>query len=146
MVICYDFRFGAYLDRLVRDHHIDVILHPVAFSRDETFASWHPFAVTRAMENQVFYLSLNRAGPDYGESIACKPWNDGTGAQCPQVFGDDEDFRVVEVTHREIEASRKQFPLRRDRLSNYRDLLPPRGVDHPGWDSREPGMEAPENS
>lgn len=40
------------------------------------FLAWHSFAVTRAMENQVYLLSLNRAGADYGGSVFCPPWLD----------------------------------------------------------------------
>jgi len=50
----------------VSHHDVDLILHVGAYARDESFYSWHAFAVTRAVENQFFVLSLNRAGTHFG--------------------------------------------------------------------------------
>ena len=50
------------------------MLHPSAFVRDATFAMWHRFVTTRAVENQVFVLSVSHAGPNFGDSVACPPW------------------------------------------------------------------------
>ena len=34
-----------------------VLLHPAAFINDTAFHSWHAFATTRALENQVHFFS-----------------------------------------------------------------------------------------
>ena len=59
-IICYDIRIPELSRTLVIDHDVDVILHCGAYYRDESFHTWHPFAITRALENQVFFLSLHR--------------------------------------------------------------------------------------
>ena len=65
-IICYDIRIPELSRNLARRHGVDVILHPTAFCRDETFHTWHAFATTRAVENQVYFASVNRAGADFG--------------------------------------------------------------------------------
>ena len=49
-------------------------LHPAAFVRDATFHCYHQFAMTRAVENGVYLLSVNYAGASFGDSIAVGPW------------------------------------------------------------------------
>ncbi len=119
-VICYDFRFPELVRHLCIDHGVDLILHPVAFQRDTTFASWHAFAVCRALENQIYFLSINRAGAAYGSSIFCPPWIDGTRKET--VFPAEETFRFLKVDHSVIEQVRQEFPFRRDKMADYRTL------------------------
>jgi len=121
IVICYDMRFGEYISTLVRQFRLDIILHPVAFYRDGTFASWRNFVCTRALENQVFWLSLNRAGPGWGKSIICPPWFE----QQSEVFEFDESetYKIVEVDKKRLKLARKNYPLAIDRLNNYSELI-----------------------
>ena len=60
-IICYDIRVPEFSRALTLKHGVDLILHCGAYYRDESFETWHSFATTRAMENQIFFLSLNRA-------------------------------------------------------------------------------------
>jgi nitrilase len=120
VIICYDFRFPEYLRHLVEQLKVNLILHPVAFTRDGTFASWHHFVITRAMENQVYFLSLNRAGNEWGESIFCPPWIDGE--RSPTVFGRGEEARVFELNVAEIAESRSSYDFSGDRLPDYAAL------------------------
>ena len=89
-IICYDIRIPELSRNLARRHGVDVILHPTAFCRDETFHTWHAFATTRAVENQVYFTSVNRAGADFGESVLIEPWMDETVPL--QRLGTDETF------------------------------------------------------
>ncbi len=118
--ICYDFRFPELSRTLALDHGCDVILHPSAFSDDGTMESWHWFARTRAMENQVYFPSLNRAGPGRGRSILCPPWMDGETKAT--VLGEGEEFRVFETDAAEPARARARFSLRRDRRKGYETL------------------------
>jgi predicted amidohydrolase len=120
VIICYDFRFGEYIRSLVDVHGVNLILHPVAFTTDETFASWHHFVVTRALENQVFYLSLNRAGETWGDSIFCPPWIDGVFN--PEVFGKNEEYRLFSLRLEDVHRSREVYTFSGDRLDNYESL------------------------
>jgi len=127
-IICYDIRFPELIRHLCDDEKTDVILHCGAYARDESYYSWHQFAITRAMENMVWLVSLNRAGPFYGRSIICPPWVD---EQHPEiVFPDEEVFRFLTLSRAEIEAARGSYPFLRDRLPAYgvlpHDLVPGR--------------------
>jgi len=119
-IICYDFRFPELTRRLAFEQDVQVILHPVAFSKDSTFPSWHHFAVARAMENQVFFLSLNRAGPRYGQSIFCPPWIDE--ARSPVKFGESEEIKTFDIDLSLLQDARQEFSFRGDHLGGYGDL------------------------
>ncbi len=117
MMICYDMRFPAYASVLKNRHGVDVFLHPCAFTRDTTFFSWHSFVITRALENLVYFLSVNRAGEEWGKSIVCPPWiNEGVQ---PLVLGSGEDFMPVRVEKKMLKNRRKEFPFERDALADY---------------------------
>ncbi|HEX9583058.1 MAG TPA: carbon-nitrogen hydrolase family protein [Gammaproteobacteria bacterium] len=120
IVICYDFRFPDLAATLCRDHGVRLVIHPVAFWRDGSFPSWHHLAIARAVENQVYFLSLNRAGETYGESVWCPPWV-GDGLE-PERFGTEEAFRHFIVDNGVIERIRNEYPFAKDRLADYRGL------------------------
>ncbi len=119
-IICYDIRVPELTRTLCVQHEVDLILHCGAYSRDFTFYSWHPFVVTRALENQVFILSLNRAGGNFGSSMFSPPWVDES--QPEQKFGDDEEYRRFEVNLAETAKIRQCIPFLSDRLPGYDDL------------------------
>ncbi len=119
-IICYDQRFPELARTLVVEHGVDLLLHPVAFHKDSTFPSWHPFVITRALENQVHLLSLNQAGDDCGASIFSPPGFDD--ARQPLVFPDEEIFRILEVDCAYTAQTRRNNSYREDRINNYADL------------------------
>ena len=121
VILCYDFRFADYVRTLCVNYDIDVLLHPVAFTRDETFVSWHHFAITRALENQVYFLSINRAGAAWGHSILCSPWIDREDQ--PIKLGCEEQTCLVDIDREVLREVRKQIPLKMDRLSDYNALM-----------------------
>jgi predicted amidohydrolase len=120
IVICYDFRFSPLLKLLVERHGVNVILHPVAFTRDGTYDSWHHFVVTRALENQVYFLSLNRAGQEWGGSFFCPPWIDNELK--PVLLGCEENTYIFTLDKSLIRTIRQTYPFRQDRLSDYSQL------------------------
>ncbi|MEM7378368.1 MAG: carbon-nitrogen hydrolase family protein [Pseudomonadota bacterium] len=122
VVICYDMRFPTYLSRLVNRHALDAVLHPVAFTRDGSWPSWHAFVQTRAMEHQVYWLSLNRAGTDWGHSLLCPPWVDETTR--PLAFDARESSEVIELSRTALAEARTQYPFRQDALSDYSSVVP----------------------
>ncbi|MEM7348678.1 MAG: hypothetical protein AAF485_30990 [Chloroflexota bacterium] len=96
------------------------MLHPVAFSRDDSFPSWHHFVITRALENHTYFLSLNRAGEFWGNSIFCPPWSgDHLSAT---TFGVDEEIRVFTVDRLILDEARATYPFSQDKLSDYSQL------------------------
>ncbi len=120
VVICYDFRFSEYLRVLVHKHKVDFIIHPVAFTEDETFRSWHDFVVTRALENQVYFLSLNRAGDAWGNSIFCPPWVGGNFRE--EKFGKSEEYRLFDLDIEDIKMIREKYSFNHDRVECYESL------------------------
>jgi len=119
-IICYDIRIPELTRTLCVDHNADLILHCGAYARDPSFYSWHPFVTTRALENQVYVLSLNRAGSDFGSSLFCPPWVDETIQETG--FGDSEEFRRFEIDTGLIDTARGTYPFLLDRLPDYTAL------------------------
>ncbi|EBA16804.1 putative carbon-nitrogen hydrolase [Roseobacter sp. SK209-2-6] len=117
-IICYDIRIPELARTLVIDHGVDAILHCGAYYRDKSFHTWHPFAIARALENQVFFLSLNRAGETYGNSLFCLPWQDETTP--PEAFSDrEEDFRILTLDRETQSKARRDYTFLQDRLEDY---------------------------
>lgn len=116
-IICYDFRFSELIRQLVVEHDVDVILHPVAFTKDGTFASWHHFVISRALEHQIYFLSINRAGQAYGNSILCPPWIDDQAR--PHILGENEEVCIYTLDKQVIQSVRETYPFRKDMRADY---------------------------
>ncbi|MEO0748749.1 MAG: carbon-nitrogen hydrolase family protein [Pseudomonadota bacterium] len=123
-IICYDIRIPELSRTLAIDHDVTVILHCGAYYRDESFPTWHPFAITRALENQVYLLSLNRAGPTYGNSLFCPPWQDDHTP--PLSFKETrEDLRQITLNMQSVTEARQNYTFLGDRLPDYGAGLSP---------------------
>ena len=87
-------------------------------ARDPSFYSWHAFATTRAVENQVYFLSLNRAGDHFGHSVFCKPWIDENNP--PQTFDQHaEQLQLLTMDKAVLKQARKEYTFIEDRLPSY---------------------------
>ena len=122
-IICYDIRIPELTRTLAIDHGVQLVLHCSAHARDESFYSWHHFSVCRAVENQIYFLSLNRAGENYGNSIFCTPWIDenNPGLRFPQTA---EKYETIEVDANVIERVRRKYSLLDDRVDDYSAFAP----------------------
>ena len=120
VLICYDMRFGEFISSFVREQQLDAILHPVAFYRDGSFASWRSFVCTRALENQVYWLSLNRAGKNWGHSIFCPPWFEDNAEVIE--LDESEAFTIIELDKARLRYAEENYPIKRDRRGDYVDL------------------------
>lgn len=117
-IICYDIRAPELCRTLVLEHHADFILHTGAYARDPSFYSWHAFAMTRAIENQVYLLSLNRAGEHFGHSIFCKPWSDEKNT--PYTFDEHrEHCEILTLEKSSIDTARSRYTFLDDKLASY---------------------------
>lgn len=117
-IICYDIRFAELTRTLVLEHKVDCILHTGAYARDPSFDSWHAFVKTRAMENQVYVVSLNRAGNNFGNSVCMPPWVDENTR--PVVFAEhNEQFKTLALSKTAIQQAREEFHFLDDRLPSY---------------------------
>ena len=127
-LICYDIRFAGLAQRLAREG-VDVVLQCSAYARDISFHSWRPFVVTRAMENGLAWLGLNRAGDGWGGSIWCPGYADGEAPE--QVFGTGEDFRELSLPLDFRATIAEKLPFLKDRREDY-DALPMQGAGASG--------------
>ncbi len=130
-MICYDIRFADLAARLAAEG-VDVVLQSGAYYRDVSFHSWRPFVVTRAIENSVAWLGLNRAGENWGGSIWCPGYADD---QTPEdVLGREETFWRVELPANFKAAAASRLPFQRDRRNDYSQLsvavLPEKDAAH----------------
>lgn len=115
-LICYDIRFADLATRLAAAG-VDVVLQSGAYYRDISFHSWRPFVVTRAMEQGLAWLGLNRAGPDWGGSIWCPGYAD---AETPeQVLGVEEALWRLELPRDFRARAAERLPFLRDRRDDY---------------------------
>lgn len=76
LCICYDIRFPELVRKLAIEENAVLLLHPGGWPRDAGFQSWHPFVYTRAIENSMYIMSVNRAGSENGHSVFCPPYPD----------------------------------------------------------------------
>lgn len=116
-IICYDMRSPELSRNLTRRYGIDVLLHPTAFCRDETFHTWPAFATTRAVENQVYFASVNRAGADFGESMLIEPWMDETVPVTR--LGVGEELARWTISRAVIDRARADYPFLLDARDDY---------------------------
>jgi len=119
-IICYDLRFPELSQTLCQTHGAQVMLHCGAYYTDESYWSWHHFVVTRALENQVFMLSLNRAGETYGGSLFCAPWVDET--QEPERFPKAETLKRIHIDTGQIAQVRADYTFVADTRDVYDGL------------------------
>jgi len=76
-------------------------------------------------EQQVYAMSLSRAGAHFGHSIACPPWLEpaatGSGLQ-PSKLGDAEGVLPLVVEERVLQKIRAEYSFRRDRHRRFGGL------------------------
>lgn len=119
--ICYDIRFPEFFRQLAIEHHVDVILHPGGWPRDSCFSTWHPFVITRSVENQIVIFSINRAGVHFGGSMVAGPWVDQE--TFPLITADRGPSVLLKFVSKSlIQQVRLQYRLRDDRLPSYSSL------------------------
>jgi len=117
IAICYDIRFPEYTRKLALEHQIDLLLHPGGWPRDAGFKTWHTFVITRAIENQIYIASINRASSNNGCSIFSPPMLDDVNK--PHQLESEEGYLVGEVSLDLVNHVRQTYNFRGDRLSKY---------------------------
>ncbi|KZL04601.1 (R)-stereoselective amidase [Pseudovibrio axinellae] len=120
-IICYDIRIPELSRTLAVQHGVELLLHSGAYARDESFFSWHDFVITRALENQIYVLSLNRAGENFGNSVFCPPWID-ENTPLTSFSQTEEHFVSIEVDTQVIAQARNDYTFLKDRLEDYSQL------------------------
>lgn len=114
LAICYDIRFPELVRKLTLDEHISLLLHPGGWPRDEGFHTWHTFVQVRAMENSIYIMSTNWAGPDNGGTAFCPPFLDGQNSRLEKLGCSPGILPgIVDIPY--LEQVRRKYPYLGDR-------------------------------
>jgi predicted amidohydrolase len=112
IAICYDIRFPEIARKLTLEG-AEMLIVPAQFPHPREH-HWHALLRSRAIENQVFLVGVNRIGgknPEYfGHSIAIDPHGDVLDE-----LDDKEGILVCEIDLGRIEQVRKAMPVLLDR-------------------------------
>jgi len=114
LAICYDIRFPELVRKLTLERDISLLLHPGGWPRDEGFHTWHMFVQVRAMENSIYIMSTNWAGPDNGCTAFCPPFLDGEKCKLEKL-GTAPGVLSGIVDTRYLEEIRRTYPYLTDR-------------------------------
>ena len=116
LLICSDIRYPNLARALTADpeHCVDCILQPSAFVRDCSFRTWSSFRETRAVENSIFWIGINYAGKNYGETSIVPPFVDEEHE--PISLECEEGYAIGRVARSTLDQARAQFPF-------YRNLM-----------------------
>ena len=111
ILICADMRPPELAQSYVRHHGVHVLLQPAAFARDCSFRTWKSFRETRAVETGCYFLAVNYAGPQFGETSWNHPWIDEDNE--PTVLGTEVSYLVETLNPRVLQMARTKFPFYR---------------------------------
>ena len=118
LAVCYDIRFPDIFVRMAKLGAKMIILS-AAFPHPRS-EHWRILSRARAIENQCFFVAVNRGGTEnfgerqikyFGMSAAIDPWG-GVIAECPQ---DAESLAFADINPDEVDNIRAQIPSFADR-------------------------------
>ncbi|GEE03659.1 hydrolase [Gordonia spumicola] len=114
---CYDLRFPP-LWASLGETGADIVIVPAAWpARRRTH--WQLLTGARAVDNQVYVVAVNAVGTHAGvelggHSRVVDPWGEVVAEG-----GVDEGVTVVQIDPSVVTATRTEFPVLRDRLTDY---------------------------
>jgi predicted amidohydrolase len=73
LAICYDQRYPELWRYMSMVQGAEAFIHILYTAKDFSFSTWHTIVTARAVENQAYVISLNRAGGEYGSSVFVQP-------------------------------------------------------------------------
>ena len=117
LLICADMRYPNLSRALAAEHRVDCILQPAAFARDCSFRTWSSFRETRAVENSVYWIGVNYAGPDFGESCIVPPWVDEDHE--PLKLGREPAYLIGRVCRGTLDLVRNTMPFYRTLVGEH---------------------------
>lgn len=120
--VCYDLRFPQ-LYRALAYGGAEIIVCPAAWPYPR-YEHWMTLNKARAIENQVFFVSVNQAGKvglyrtNLGQSMVINPWGEVIASA-----GGDEGIMMSEIDLNLVKKIREEFPVLNDRnLEAYDNL------------------------
>ena len=115
LMLCYDLRFPEFCRNLVL-RGAEIIFVPAEWPR-ERMKHWRSLLISRAIENQVFLVGVNRVGSDDsssygGGSLVVDPYGNILAEG-----GEDEEVIIAEIELDLITEFRKRIPALGDRMN-----------------------------
>lgn len=120
-LICYELRFPELFQ--IASAKADLIVVPANWNGRRT-EHWNLLLKARALENQCYVIGVNRVGEDnetfyLGDSMMVNP-----EGQIIDILEDKPGIMIVDVDKEQVEESRKEFPVKKDRRPElYRRLM-----------------------
>lgn len=116
IIICYDLRFPELTRSLALNGA--KIIFVVAQWPNPRFNHWSILNKARAIENQLYFVSVNRVGCEkdksfFGHSMVLDPWG-----EVIYEAGEQEDMKVVEVIPEKVDEVRRKIPCFQDRVED----------------------------
>lgn len=117
MMICYDLRFPE-LARKLAINGAELIVAPSAWA-DERIEAFKLFSRARAWENQLFVMSVNRAGKDGNIAFGGASRLCGPSGNILAELGKKSGIILAEVDAAEIKAAKSKMDYLSDRHAKY---------------------------
>jgi predicted amidohydrolase len=117
---CYDLRFPGLWNELV-EAGAELVLVPAAWPAVR-LEHWRLLTAARALDTQTYVIACNSCGHQNGvelggHSRVVDPWGEVVAEA-----GDAEEVLVVEIEPARVAATRAEFPVLADRLTDYHTL------------------------
>lgn len=115
--ICYDLRFPELYSALAKD--CDVLIN-IANWPKKRMGHWLTLLQARAIENQTFFIGVNRTGKDAnGLDYESSSHVVNANGEFVQPFFSEKEMDVYEIRREELTSFRKAFSTRQDRLPSF---------------------------
>ncbi len=123
---CYDLRFPPLWERF-GEAGAELMVVPAAWPA-RRLEHWRLLTAARAVDNQIFVIAVNavgtHAGVEFGgHSRIVDPWGEVIAEA-----GSEEGITVAEIDPAAVRATRTEFPVLRDRRTDYDSLLPKKAI------------------
>jgi len=115
--VCYDLRFPVWLRNDYSDGNFeyDLAILIANWPMQKSYI-WNTLLSARAIENQAYYIGVNRVGIDHNEIpyIGETKVVNGKGRTIAEIEGDKEDILEVEIDKQSLTDFRNYFTVHRD--------------------------------
>lgn len=115
--VCYDLRFPVWLRNSYKDGQFeyDLAILIANWPMQKSFV-WNTLLSARAIENQAYYIGVNRVGIDHNNIpyIGETKVVDGKGRTIAQIEGDKEDILEFELDKESLDKFRGYFTVYND--------------------------------
>ena len=115
--VCYDLRFPVWLRNNYQDGEFeyDLAILIANWPMQKSYI-WNTLLSARAIENQAYFIGVNRVGIDHNKIpyIGETKVVDGKGRTVAELNGDDEDILEVEIEKKPLVDFRNYFTVHRD--------------------------------